>query len=60
MNKDQVKGTLKSAAGKVQQATGKVVGSNEQQAKGLKKQVEGQAQKAVGDIKEVVKDATRK
>ena len=60
MNKDQVKGTLKSAAGKVQQTTGKVIGSHEQQAKGLKKQVEGQAQKAVGDIKEVVKDATRK
>ena len=47
MNKDQVKGTLKDAAGKVQQTTGKVIGSHEQQAKGLKKQVEGQAQKAV-------------
>jgi uncharacterized protein YjbJ (UPF0337 family) len=56
MNKDQVKGTLKDAAGKVQQTTGKVIGSHEQQAKGLKKQVEGRAQKAVGDIKEVVKD----
>lgn len=60
MNKDQVKGTLKEAAGRVQKTAGKVIGSNEQQLKGIKKQVEGQAQKAVGDIKEVVKDAARK
>lgn len=60
MNKDQVKGTLKNAAGKVQEATGKVIGSNEQQLKGIKKQADGQAQKAVGDIKEVVKDAGEK
>jgi uncharacterized protein YjbJ (UPF0337 family) len=60
MNKDQVKGTLKDAAGRVQQTTGKVIGSNEQQLKGIKKQVDGHAQKAVGDIKEVVKDASRK
>ena len=60
MNKDQVKGTLKDAAGKVQETTGKVIGSNEQQLKGIKKQVDGQVQKAVGDIKEVVKDGARK
>jgi uncharacterized protein YjbJ (UPF0337 family) len=60
MNKDQVKGTLKDAAGKVQETTGKVIGSHEQQLKGIKKQVDGHAQKAVGDIKEVVKDASKK
>ena len=43
MNKDQVKGTIKDAAGKVQEATGKVVGSHEQQLKGIKKQVEAGA-----------------
>lgn len=52
MNKDQVKGTIKQVAGKVQQTTGKVIGSHEQELKGIKKQVEGEAQKAVGDIKE--------
>ena len=57
MNKDQVKGVLKNGEGKVQEATGKVMGSPEQQLKGIKKQVEGQTQKAVGDIKEAVKDA---
>ena len=37
MNKDQVKGVIKEAAGKVQQKTGKLLGSADQQAKGLAK-----------------------
>lgn len=60
MNKDQVKGAVKDAAGKVQEQIGKIVGSTEQQRKGIDKQVEGKTQKAVGDVKEVVKDATHK
>lgn len=60
MNKDQIKGTLKDVAGKVQEKTGHVIGSSEQELKGIHKQVEGQAQKAVGDIKQAVKDATHK
>ena len=60
MNKDQVKGAIKNAAGKVQEGTGKLIDSPEQRYKGVKKQVEGRAQKAVGDLKEVVKDSTRK
>lgn len=57
MNKDQVNGAIKDAAGKVQQQAGKVVGSTEQQAKGLAKQVEGKTQKGFGDAKEAVKKA---
>lgn len=60
MNKDQIKGTLKDAAGKVQQATGKAINSKEQQVKGIKKQVEGQAQRAAGNVKETVEDASTK
>ena len=60
MNKDQVKGAIKDAAGKVQEKTGEVIGSTEQQLKGLHKQAEGKTQKAVGDIKEVLKDAQHK
>ena len=60
MNKDQVKGSIKDAAGKLQQATGKAIGSADQQRKGIVKQVEGQTQKAVGNVKEVLKDATSK
>ncbi len=55
MNKDQVKGTIKEAAGKVQEKTGEVVGSKTQQAKGMAKEVEGKAQKAAGDVKNAVK-----
>jgi uncharacterized protein YjbJ (UPF0337 family) len=57
MNKDQVKGALKDAAGKVQEKTGAVIGSTDQQVKGIAKQVEGKTQKAVGDVKKVLKDA---
>ena len=60
MNKDQVKGSLKDAAGKVQQKVGQAVDSDTQQAKGLGKQAEGKAQKAYGDAKETIKDATKR
>jgi len=60
MNKDQVKGSVKDAAGKVQEKTGEAIGSTEQQAKGLAKQVEGKVQKNVGDAKGVLKDSGRK
>ena len=60
MNKDQVKGSLKDAAGKVQQKVGEAVGSDTQQAKGLGKQAEGKTQKAYGDAKETIKDATKR
>lgn len=59
MNKDQVKGTVKVAAGKVQQKVGEVVGNDEQQAEGLAKQLEGKVQKGVGNVKEKIKDATK-
>lgn len=56
MNKDQVKGTAKDIAGKVQEEAGYLTGSKEQETKGLAKQVEGKMQKKVGDAKEAVKD----
>ena len=60
MNKDQVKGAIKDAAGKLQEKTGEIVGSQEQQVKGMAKQVEGTAQKKMGDVKEAVKDAANR
>lgn len=56
MNSDQVEGTVKDVAGKVQQKAGELFNSKEQQAKGLGKQVEGKAQKSVGDVREVVEE----
>jgi len=60
MNKDQVKGAIKNAAGKVQQKTGKLLGSADQEAKGLAKKVKGKAQEKVGDAKEALKVARSK
>ena len=60
MNKDQVKGAIKDAAGKVQEKAGEIVGSQKQQVKGLAKQVEGTAQKKVGDVKEAIKDSANR
>jgi uncharacterized protein YjbJ (UPF0337 family) len=57
MNKDQVTGTVKEAAGKVQQKTGQLIGSRNQQAKGIAKQIDGKIEQTVGDVKEVLKDA---
>ena len=60
MNKDQVKGAAKDVAGKVQEGVGRAVNSPEQEAKGLAKQAEGKTQKTYGDVKEAVKDATKR
>ena len=56
INKDQVEGRVKEAAGKVQEVTGKAVGSDTQRAKGMAKKVGGAAQAAYGDIKEDIKE----
>jgi uncharacterized protein YjbJ (UPF0337 family) len=57
MNKNQIKGTAKDIAGKVQEETGKLVGSDDQQVKGLSKQISGKVQKGVGDIQQAVKNS---
>jgi uncharacterized protein YjbJ (UPF0337 family) len=60
MNKDQVKGGLKEAAGKVQEKTGQAIGSKTQQAKGLEREAEGKAEKEFGNAKETIKNSGRK
>lgn len=60
MNKNQAKGMAKDIEGKVQEQTGKLIGSKEQQAKGLSKQVSGKMQKGVGDVTEAVKDLAKR
>jgi uncharacterized protein YjbJ (UPF0337 family) len=59
INKDQVEGRVKEAAGKVQEVAGKAVGSGTQQAKGMAKKVGGAAQAAYGDAKKDVKDIAK-
>lgn len=59
MNRNQVKGTAKDMAGKVQEKVGAAVGNDRAQAKGLAKQAAGKTQKAVGDVQSAAKDATK-
>jgi uncharacterized protein YjbJ (UPF0337 family) len=55
INKDQVEGRVKEAAGKVQEVAGKASGNKTQQVKGVAHKVAGQAQAAYGDVKEDLK-----
>ena len=59
MNKEQVKGTAKEVAGRIQEGVGKAVNSPEQQVKGLGKQIEGKAEKNFGNLKEAVRETNR-
>ena len=52
MNRDQVKGSAKDVAGKVQRKVGEALGSTQQQVKGLAKQAEGKVQKLVGKVRD--------
>jgi uncharacterized protein YjbJ (UPF0337 family) len=60
MNKDQVKGKLKEAAGEVQERAGRAVDSEKHEAKGHAREMEGKVQKKVGDVEEAAKDLTKK
>ena len=59
MNRNQVKGTAKDVAGKVQETVGKITGNASQQVKGTAKQVEGKVQKGAGDVQEAARDADK-
>jgi uncharacterized protein YjbJ (UPF0337 family) len=60
MNKDQLKGTTKEVAGKIQEEVGKLIGNKEQRQKGLKKQIDGKIEKTQGDFKEIVKEVVER
>ena len=49
MNRDQIKGRIKEAAGTVQQKAGKLTGSTSDRIKGMAKRAAGKVQKTVGD-----------
>ena len=60
MNRDQVKGTAKDVAGKIQREVGELTGNKTQQAKGAAKQVAGKVQREVGNIEDALDKADRK
>ena len=49
MNRDQVKGRVKEAAGKATKNAGRAVGSAKMEVKGLAREIGGKVQKTVGD-----------
>jgi uncharacterized protein YjbJ (UPF0337 family) len=59
VNKNQVEGTAKDIAGKVQRKVGEVTGSTQQQIKGAGKQMEGKLQKGVGNVQQAQEDADK-
>ena len=59
MNRYQVSGGVKDAAGKVERKTGEVVGSDKMQVKGASRQVEGKVQKTIGNAEEQVRKANK-
>ena len=59
MNKDQVKGTMDDAAGRVKRQAGEWTGDTKTQADGAAQQVKGKVEKAVGNVKEAVHNADR-
>lgn len=60
MNRNQVKGSIKDTAGKVQRKIGELTGSGSQQVKGAAKQVEGKVQKGIGNVEQASDDANRR
>ena len=51
MNKDQVKGRVREAKGKVKEIAGKTVGNTRVEAEGDAEQLAGKVQKTYGDAK---------
>ena len=60
MNKDQTTGRAKEVTGKIKEVAGKLVGDETLEAKGKVQGIIGKAQAKYGDVKQDVKDASKK
>ena len=58
INKDQIKGRVKEAKGKIKEVAGNLVGNETQEAKGKIQKNLGKAQAKYGDVKQDVKGST--
>ena len=54
MNKDQIKGRTKEAAGKLKKKVGQAIGNPRLEAEGAMLEVEGKAQNTVGTVKQKI------
>jgi uncharacterized protein YjbJ (UPF0337 family) len=56
MNKDQVKGRIEKAKGKVKEVAGKMVGDKDLERKGKMQHIKGKVQAGYGDTKKNIKE----
>jgi uncharacterized protein YjbJ (UPF0337 family) len=56
MDKDQVKGAVNDAAGRVKRQVGEWTGNTNTQVEGAAQQIKGKAQKAWGNVKDAARD----
>jgi uncharacterized protein YjbJ (UPF0337 family) len=59
MDKNQVKGEMHKAKGKVKEVTGRTIGNEKMERDGKLEHAKGKVQKAYGDVKSDVKKATK-
>ena len=59
MDKNQVKGELHKAKGKVKEVTGRVIGSDKMEREGKIEHAKGTVQRGYGDLKSKVKKSTK-
>lgn len=59
MNRDQIRGSIKDAAGRVQRKLGQMTGSHRQQADGISTQVDGKVNKATGKVESALDDTAK-
>ena len=60
MDKEHVKGAADKAKGAIKETAGKAMGDKEMQAQGRMDKAKGAAHRAAGDVKDAVRDATKR
>jgi uncharacterized protein YjbJ (UPF0337 family) len=60
MNKDQIKGRVEEAKGSIKESVGRIAGKPDLEDRGTLQKVAGKAQKTYGDVKEEVKNASKR
>jgi uncharacterized protein YjbJ (UPF0337 family) len=60
INKDQVKGRLTEAEGRIKEVAGNFTGNETLQLKGKMQKIQGEAQAAFGDLRKDLEDAVKK
>jgi uncharacterized protein YjbJ (UPF0337 family) len=60
MNRKQLRGAVKGAAGRLEEATGKLIGNRELQRRGLSRRMAGKSESLAGNAMEAIKAALRR